>query len=473
MTQITIAALGPGDAGLLTLEALDALQTAERVLLRTGRHGVAALLGERGIPFDTLDALYDAADDFAALAKSAADEVLRMAEGGAVCYGVPDPATDATVEQLIARGASLAILAGVAQEGLVRAQALAAGHFSGGYVCVPAMELKGRALDPGAPLLITELDTRLLAGEVKLSLLGVYPPDTDVLLAGRPIPLHELDRQPGYDHQTAAYVPAVEMARRDRHTFGDLLSIMRRLRRPGDGCPWDMKQTHESLRQYVIEEAYEVVDAINAGDEERIADELGDVLLQVVFHAQIASEHAAFTIDDVLTAICRKMITRHAHIWGDIRCETPEDVLTSWEAIKQKEKGLAKAADTMRDIPEHLPALMRAYKVQNKAKQVGFDWDTPAEALAKVYEEAREVESALASRAGLEEELGDLLFAAANVARLSGIQPELALSRATEKFVRRFGAMEQAILAEGKALSELSLSQMDVYWEAVKQTEEG
>ncbi|MCL1795533.1 MAG: nucleoside triphosphate pyrophosphohydrolase [Clostridia bacterium] len=292
------------------------------------------------------------------------------------------------------------------------------------------------------------------------------------MLDSRTIPLSELDRQVAYGHRTSVYVPPAGLMDRSRFTFADLVAIMARLRRPGDGCPWDMKQTHETLRQYIIEEAYEAVDAIHSGDALRIADELGDVLLQVAFHAQIAREHASFTIDDVTTAVCAKMIARHAHIWGDVRCETPEEVLASWESIKKAEKGLKQTVDMMRDIPMDLPQLMRAYKVQNKARQTGFDWDSPLDALDKVMEEAAEVREAIASGAGVEMELGDLLFAATNVARLAGLQPEVALGRSTDKFITRFHRMEQAVLTDGKELSELSLPEMDVYWDAVKMQEE-
>lgn len=465
-----MVALGPGDKGYLTLAALEALEGADRVLLRTERHGALELLRARGVPFTALDTLYDSADDFDSLAEAAADEVLRIAAEGPVCYGVPDPLTDATVARLRDKGASLRIIAGVPSGDALRAHALEAGlPYSESFACVTAMDMPLHRIDPRIPLLIIELNSRLLAGEVKLRLLDVYPPELPVLHDGGIVPLSSLDRGERYDHRSGVFIPAVELSQRERYTFADLLGVMRRLRDPVNGCPWDTKQTHDSLRQYLIEEAYEVVDAIQSGDMERIADELGDVLLQVVFHAQIGEEHGNFSIGDVTTAICRKMIQRHAHIWGDVTCRTPEEVILSWEAIKKKEKGLAKAADTMRDIPAHLPALMRAYKVQNKAKQVGFDWDSPIPALSKVLEEADEVRDALAAGgARLEEELGDLLFAAANVARLSGLQPELALARATEKFIRRFEAMERAIAAEGKALGGMPLAEMDAYWDFVK-----
>ncbi len=473
MERLTVVALGPDRAEQLTLEAADALRSASAVLLRTGLHGAADWMDGQGVRYETLDALYESADDFDGLNEAAAAEILRkMDGGGSLCYGVPDPMTDATVAELKKSGVAMRVIAGVTQTSLACAGALESSlPAQGGYVTLAAVDLTGFQLNPALPLIITELNSRLLAGEVKVQLLTLYAPETQVLLGRASIPLELLDRQKHYDHLTTVYIPASPLTERVRYTFADLLDVMARLRRPGDGCPWDLEQTHETLREYMIEEAYELVDAVNQGDAMRIADELGDVLLQVVFHAQVAIEHGEFDIDDVTTAICHKMITRHAHIFGDIHCETADDVLKSWENIKKKEKGLRSAAESMRDIPGHLPALMRAGKVQKKARQVGFDWDSPLLALDKVLEEAGEVRAELDVGRDPAEELGDLLFAAVNVARLAGVQSELALGEATAKFVRRFEAMEAAILADGKNLSGMTLAEMDAYWDAVKRAE--
>lgn len=473
MEPLLVVAIGPDDPGHLTLEAADALTGAGRVLLRTGRHGVTKWLASRGLVFSTLDALYDAAGDFDELNARAAEAVQREREADpSLCYAVPDPLTDATIAALKARGVPLRVISGVTLADLMRSSALET-ELPGedGAVCLSAPRFLQHRIDPSLPLLVTEVNSRLLAGEVKLRLLDVYAPDLRVLFGNRVIALEALDRQARYDHLSAVYLPAAPLSDRSRYTFGDLLSVMARLRRADDGCPWDREQTHQTLREYLIEEAYEVVEAIDSGDDERIADELGDVLLQVVFHAQVGAEHGTFGISDVTTAICRKMITRHAHIFGDVRCDTAEDVIRSWEAIKKKEKGLRETAEVMRDVPGHLPALMRASKVQKKARQVGFDWDNPGDALEKVREEADEVREELGARRDPEAEIGDLLFAAVNVARLCGVQPELALSAATEKFIRRFERMERAIAADGKKLAGMTLPEMDAYWNVVKRTE--
>lgn len=471
--NLTVVAIGPESPQLLTLGAAEALKGAPALLLRTGRHGVAGWLEENGIAFETLDALYDGAEDFDELAQAAADAVARFAaKNPHGVYAVPDPVTDETVAELVRRGAKLNILPGVSQADCARTQAIEKGFDAGeGAVCLPAAALSAVEINPARPLVLTEVNSRLQAGEVKLKLMEIYDADMPVLVGEKRVPLSEMDRLKHYDHLTHVYVPESPMAERTRYTFGDLLSIMARLRRRGDGCPWDMEQTHETLRQYMLEEAHEVVAAINGGDPDRIADELGDVMLQVVFHARVAEEHANFNIHDVTTAICGKMISRHRHIFGDRHCATAEEVHRSWEQIKKEEKGLKSTSEVMRDVPESLPALMRASKVQNKAHQIGFDWDDPRDALDKITEENGEVREELAAGRDPEEEFGDLLFAAAHAARLCGVQPELALDRATEKFIRRFETMEAAAQAEGKQLAGMTLAEMEAYWALAKRVE--
>ena len=473
--KITVVSLGPDSPEFLTLGAAEALLDAQAVLLRTGWHGVAAWLEKNRVQYRTLDALYDEADDFDELAQSAADEIVRFFEETPKgVYGVPDPACDETVAELVRRGAELKVLAGVTQASHARVQALEAG-FPGdeGALSIPAADLRVQDINPSLPLVLTELDSKLAAGDLKLRLMEVYDAEMEVLLSGERIALEDLDRQADerYDHLTSVFLPASPLSARTRYTFGDLLDIMARLRRRGDGCPWDTQQTHESLRQYMLEEAHEVVAAINEGEPDRVADELGDVMLQVVFHSRIAEEHAEFTIADVTTAICGKMIHRHRHIFGDSSCATAEDVVQSWEQIKKEEKGLRSTSEAMRDVPASLPALMRASKVQNKAHQVGFDWDDPRLALDKISEENGEVREELDAGCDPEEEFGDLLFAAAHAARLCGVQPELALDRAVEKYISRFEYMEQAAKKDGKSLAEMTLSEMEPYWALAKRRE--
>lgn len=233
------------------------------------------------------------------------------------------------------------------------------------------------------------------------------------------------------------------------------------------GCPWDKAQTHESIKANLVEEAYEVVDAIDAGDSEALCEELGDVLLHVVFHSQIAKEDGEFNINDVIRAVIDKMIRRHPHVFGDENVSCEREVLRNWERIKQEEKD---KASIFTGIPRALPSLMKAYKVQEKAARVGFDWESADGAWAKIHEELQELREAVegADKARVAEEVGDLLFAVVNVARHLDIDPELALKGTTDKFLARFKYIEARAGEIGKAVEEMSLEEMDSLWEECK-----
>jgi tetrapyrrole methylase family protein/MazG family protein len=256
---------------------------------------------------------------------------------------------------------------------------------------------------------------------------------------------------------------------KEKYDFNDLLDIMAKLRAE-NGCPWDREQTHESLRIYMIEETYEVLEALDAGDTKKFCNELGDLLLQIVFHAQIAKENSDFNIDDVTTEICSKLISRHPHIFGDVKADTPDQVLVNWEAIKKKEKKLENHTGVLKDVPSNLPALMRSYKVQQKAAQVGFDWDNIEDVFSKVEEEIRELKDVYKSKnvERITDELGDAMFALVNLSRFLKVQPELALTGTIRKFIDRFEYIEQQSAKEGKKLEDMSLAEMDKLWNEAK-----
>lgn len=257
--------------------------------------------------------------------------------------------------------------------------------------------------------------------------------------------------------------------KKEKYTFNDLLEIMERLRGE-DGCPWDREQTHESLKKYLIEETYEVLDAIESKNSDDILEELGDVLLQVIFHSQIGKEEGTFTIDDVIDSICNKMISRHVHVFGDTKVDTADEVLEVWEKVKKKEKGNKTQTETMIKIPKGMPALLRSYKVQEKASQVGFDWDSVDGAFDKVEEEIKEFkyEYMLQKSERIRSEMGDILFSLVNVCRFLKIQPELVLAQTTEKFIKRFDYVEKTANKQGRELKEMSLEQMDKLWDEAK-----
>ena len=248
-----------------------------------------------------------------------------------------------------------------------------------------------------------------------------------------------------------------------------LVAIVARLRAPG-GCPWDREQTHASLRGGLLEEAYEVVAAIDASDDENLSEELGDLLLQSVFHAQIAAEEGRFTFDEVARGIAEKLIRRHPHVFGEDHCADSAAVLRRWDEIKRAEKGRTAPESVLDGIPGALPALMRAEKVQKKAAKVGFDWDAAGPVIAKVREELAEVEAAIAGREpdALEEEIGDLLFSVVNLARKLRIDAEVALHRATNKFIARFRAVEALAHARSLEIGKLTLPELDVLWDEIK-----
>ena len=255
------------------------------------------------------------------------------------------------------------------------------------------------------------------------------------------------------------------------YTFDDLVNIMKRLRGE-NGCPWDKEQTHNSLKRYFIEETYEFLETIDLGDREKMAEELGDIMLQVVFHAQIGDEGAAFNINDVINSICNKMISRHPHIFSDTVAKTSKDVLYNWDEIKIKEKNIKTHAQGLENVCSYLPALMRSYKVQQKAAKAGFDWDEINEAFSKVDEETLELKQAIETnnKEKIEEELGDLLFSVVNVSRFLDVEPELALTGTTEKFIKRFKFIENSASLQGRAIDDMSLAEMDILWEKSKKT---
>lgn len=262
----------------------------------------------------------------------------------------------------------------------------------------------------------------------------------------------------------------VDFTFKEKYTYEDLLEIMRILRCP-EGCVWDREQDHKSIRRSFIEETYEAVEAIDNDDPVLLQEELGDVLLQVVFHAQIEAEAGRFTMDDVADGICKKMIYRHPHVFGSVEVKNSDEVLTNWDALKQKEKHQKSTTETLESVTRSLPGLIRAEKVQHKAAKAGFDWDEVSGALDKVREETAEVARAIDGDGNPSEELGDLLFAVVNVARFLKTDPEDAINRTTDKFIRRFAQVEQAAKDAGRSLSEMSLAEMDALWDAAKQKE--
>lgn len=261
----------------------------------------------------------------------------------------------------------------------------------------------------------------------------------------------------------------IDFVKKERYGMKDLEAIVSILRSPG-GCPWDREQTHASLRRGLMEESCEVIEAINEESPAHLQEELGDVLLQVVFHADIEKDAGRFDLEDVADGICKKLIFRHPHVFGDVAVSGTDEVLSNWEDLKRKEKSQETYTDTLNAVAKSLPALWRAEKVQKKAKKAGFDWPDVQGAMDKLSEELTELQEAVAEGTNVEEELGDLLFAAVNVSRFLQADPEEVLNSATGKFISRFAKVEDLAKAQGQDMAQMSLSELDKLWEAAKRT---
>ena len=256
---------------------------------------------------------------------------------------------------------------------------------------------------------------------------------------------------------------------KSHYDYNDLLEVIHILRSPG-GCPWDIEQTHESIRRGFLEETYEAIEAINRKDTALLCEELGDVLMQVVFHADIESDAGRFTMDEVVDGVVKKLVFRHPHVFASVQADTTEEVLVNWDILKKEEKGQQTATSTLESVATTLPQLWRAEKIQSKAAKAGFDWPSVDGALDKLDEETAELRRAVESGEGVEEELGDVLFAAVKVARFSGVDPEEALSRTCEKFISRFRKVEESVREQGASMEDMPLDELTALWEKAKRS---
>ncbi|MBE6728701.1 MAG: nucleoside triphosphate pyrophosphohydrolase [Ruminococcaceae bacterium] len=259
---------------------------------------------------------------------------------------------------------------------------------------------------------------------------------------------------------------------KNKYDMEQFINIMKMLRAP-DGCPWDKEQTHSSIRNNFLEEVYEVVDAIDRDSTEDMREELGDVLMQVVFHAVMAEEENRFDFSDVVNEVCQKLVYRHPHVFGDVKADTSEKVLDNWEKLKRTEKSQSTYTDTLKSVPLAFPSLMRAQKLQKRASKAGYDWTSAEEAFGKINEETTELKEAMADadKAEIAEEIGDLLFSVVNVARLLGVDCEEALHRSNDKFISRFSKAEETIIKDGKNIKQLSAAELDEYWQSAKKND--
>lgn len=479
--MIRIVGLGPGDKDAITLGTLEVLKDGGNVFLRTYKHPNVEYLEQLGVKFETYDEIYDNAENFDEVYSSIAEKLMKEQKSYEdIVYAVPGHplVAEKSVSNLIKlceeQGVEYQIYPAVSFIDVIM-ESLQIDPVNGLKV-IDAFDIHNQLFDKRIGTIVTQVYNNYIASEVKLALSEYYKDDTEIYFiraAGvkgmesiRKIPLYELDRQEDIDHLTSVYIPKDLDNTYDFKDFTDIMGTLR----GEDGCPWDKEQTHESLKRYLIEECYEVLEAIDANDEDMMIEELGDVLLQVVFHAQIGKEEGYFDITDVIKAVSTKMIERHPHIFGNVKADTSEEVLANWDEIKKKEKGFESFTEELRHIPKNLPALMRAEKVQAKAKNTGFDWDKVEDALNKVLEEYEEVKDVYKgeNRARILEELGDLIFASVNVCRFLDIEPENALNYTIDKFINRFEYIEKTAQGKGLKLTDMTLEQMDALWEEAK-----
>lgn len=488
MHHIDIVGLGPGSPGQITLETIALLKDSSPNFFRTRIHPVMDFIQEEAIIFQSFDYYYEQEGSFEAVYDKIISKLIETAKTTEkLVYAVPGNPLfgEKTVEKLIVaakkEGISYRIYPGVSFVD-VTLNSLEEDPINGLKI-IDAFDLVKNPPDPRIGALITQVYDQHMASELKLQLMEIYDPEKKVVLlinSGIPdtektmeICLYELDRVDVINHLTSLYIPAENAAYQG---FQGTVEIMKVLRGNG-GCSWDRIQTHDTLKNYLLEESYEVLEAIDNQDWENLAEELGDVLFQIVFHAEIASEAGRFNINQVISGINEKMIRRHPHVFIDKASFNPDQVETNWDAIKRLEKGESGEsleshglASEMKKIPKALPALMEAYKVQKKAAKVGFDWQEPTAALAKIDEETLELRAALQENdpQKIEEELGDLLFSVVNVSRLLKLQPEMVLRKATEKFIGRFEKMEKVASQEKKTLKEYTFKQLDQAWNRSK-----
>jgi len=475
-----IVGLGPGDPDLISRRGWELLTRNDlEVVLRTGKHPVADELRAQQYAFVTYDGLYEGQDNFAQVYDAIVADVWDKCEARDVVYAVPG--NPMVAESTVPRLLDLGRQRGLKTEVVIAPSSLEAVSMeigvdpAKGLAIGDALDLELR-LNPNIGWLITQVYSRLVAGDLKLRLLGIYPPEHPIAVvrhAGsahshvRSCELADLDRAE-FTHADTVYIPPCPVARHVGVAMEELVRVMHILHGAG-GCPWDREQTHHSLRPYLIEETYEVLAAIENNDATELVEELGDLLLQVVFHAQIAREAGEFELFDSITAITEKLKRRHPHVFGQVEATTSCQVEENWRRIKQLERA-GQNKGWLDSVPLSLPSLLLAYKLQARAKQVGFDWPAIEGAWQKVDEERRELQQAveIGEADSIAEEYGDVLFSLVNVGRFLKVEPETALRAAAHKFKKRFAWLEQLASSRGLIMGECPLQELDSLWDEAK-----
>lgn len=475
--QIEIIGLGSGTIDQLPYGLFKRItETKGTVYTRTMDHPVLTTLQEEGVQFHSFDDVYEKHDQFEAVYDEIVETLTNASKNNSIIYTVPGHpmVAEKTVELLLEKSDVDVKISG-GKSFLDDVFTAAQVDPIDGFQLVDATAFDRSELTYKQHTVFCQVYDQMIASDVKLALLEDVPPSFEVAVidaAGTSeesviyLPVEELDRKVRQSNLMVIYVPPVDDSLL-HHQFNTLRNVISILRGP-DGCPWDQKQTHETLRTYALEEVYELIEAIEAEDDEAIIAELGDVLLQVMLHSQIGEDNGYFTIEDVIQSITDKMIRRHPHVFSG----SEEEMHKSWEEIKHQEKGATtKEEPFFASIPTNTPALMRSEDIQEKAVAVGFDWDDVQDVWDKLTEELSEVKEAIAlgNIEEIEDEFGDVFFVLVNIARYHHIHPELALHHANEKFTARFSYVEERLRKENKTVTDASDEELDLLWEEAKE----
>lgn len=469
--MITLIGLGVKQNDL-SLSAKAALDGAEKIMARTACGEAYKSL--EGYDAEYLDRVFMRSRNFDTLNKNLAEEVIRASKESDVVYCVDGAVSeDEACRIILSRKKNVRVFEGASKISAVKNLA----RLRSSAVCaLSAYDIEKLKSCPAA--VVYDMDDFYAATKVKEILTDLFGEETECVFvrgdAAKRIKIYEIDRQSPYGADCAVAVEENEFLKKDRYDFSDLEQLIRILRAPG-GCPWDRAQTNESIRQNMIEEAYELVDAINRDDDDGIEEECGDVLLQAAFHAVLKQEQGAFNGSDAITRVVKKLIFRHSHIFGSDKATDENSALNVWEKNKAEEKNQTTFGEKVMAVPTNFPACMRAQKVGKRAAKSGMDFLSSVSASEKLEEEVRELLNALVAedKDAVFEEAGDVLFAAVNTCRLAGVDCEQALSAATDKFVKRFVECERQIIADGKDITALDGLELDWYWLKAKNALKG
>lgn len=460
--KITLTGLGISKDDI-SLRAYEKLKSAARIIARTKCSESFKTL--ENFKVETLDYIYESSRSFDSLNKKLAAAVIAAAKDGDVVYCVDGAVSeDESCKIILKKCKDVEIFEGVPKS----ANAYSLSKLTCGQpVCLSAYSVK--ELKSCRAAVVYDIDCALLAGTVKEKLSSLFGEETPCAFVRggktRKIKIYELDRQKTYDGTCAVAVEEDEFLKRDRYDYSDLEQMIRLLRAPG-GCPWDRVQTPDSIKGNMIEEAYELVDAIERGDGYDIEEETGDVLLQAAFHSVMQEEKGEFTGGDAITRVVKKLIFRHSHIFGKDKAKDDSEALGVWEKNKVKEKGQSTFSETVNAVPKNFPACLRAQKIQKRAAKSGMDFLSSISASERLFDEVRELIDAQIAKDenGVFDEAGDVLFSAVNTCRLAGVDCEEALRAACNKFAKRFTKCEELVLKDGKEMTDLDGLGLDAYW---------